>query len=133
MSILNRLRKTEDKKAAKGATAAKKADKKVAKLSTSSEKSAKAIANHTTLLRPVVTEKATVNGTYIFEVPLEITKNEVAKAVERLFGVKPLHVRTMRVEGKSVRAVHRMGKRKDWKKAIVRLPHGKTINVYEGV
>jgi large subunit ribosomal protein L23 len=129
MSILNRLRKTDEKKSA--AKSAKKAEKAVAKPTAKS--GAVPVMNQRTLVRPIVTEKATVNGTYIFEVSLDATKNEVAKAIERVYGEKVLHVRMMRVEGKSVRNNTGNGKRKDWKKAIVRLPKGKTINVYEGV
>jgi large subunit ribosomal protein L23 len=132
MSILSRLRKNDAK------AAAKKADTKAGKKSSASAAPMSASGavvniNQRTLLHPLVTEKATLSGTYQFEVPLSVNKVEVAKAIERLYGVKPLHVRMMRMEGKSVRGTYRTGKRKDWKKAIVRLPAGKTINVYEGV
>lgn len=123
MSILNRLRKTDQKASA---------EKTVGKKSAASSASTPFV-NPRTLLRPIVTEKATVNGTYIFAVSLDANKSEVAKAVERLYGEKPLHVRMMRVEGKTVRSSRGGGKRKDWKKAIVRLPKGKTITIHEGV
>lgn len=85
------------------------------------------------LLRPVITEKQTLSGVYAFEVAPTTNKSEIAKAVEVLFGVAPVSVRIINVIGKKVRAKKGEGQRKDWKKAIVRLPQGKTINVYEGM
>lgn len=129
MSILNRLRKTDEKKTAGTATktSEKKSETAVAKTASTGS------INNAVLLHPIVTEKATVNGTYMFEVPLSANKSEVSKAVERIYGEKPAHVRMMRVEGKTIRTNYGMGKRKDWKKAIVRLPKGKTITIHEGV
>lgn len=87
---------------------------------------------HRVLLRPVITEKATLSGTYIFEVHPSTNKSEVKKAIHEVYGVTPAHVRVINVSGKQVRWNSRSGKRSDWKKAIVRLPKGQTINVYEG-
>lgn len=84
------------------------------------------------LLRPIVTEKATLTGTYFFEVDPKTNKNEVKKAVESVYGVKPESVRIMNIRGKIVRMNYQQGKRKNWKKAVVKLPKGQTINVYEG-
>lgn len=85
------------------------------------------------LLRPVITEKQTLNGTYAFEVAPGATKSEVMKAVEAVFGEAPISVRIINVIGKTIRSRKGEGHRKDWKKAIVRLPKGKTINVYAGI
>lgn len=84
------------------------------------------------LVRPVVTEKATVTGTYIFEVRPNANKQEVAKAITQLYGVTPASVRVMNVRGKVVRWQQSYGKRKNWKKAIVRLKKGETMSVYQG-
>lgn len=88
------------------------------------------------LVRPMVTEKGTaLNGLdkYLFAVDIKTNKVEVAKAVETLYGVKPTSVNIINMEGKFKNYGHRQGQRKDWKKAIVTLPKGKTIDVYEGV
>lgn len=88
------------------------------------------------LVRPLVTEKGTdlnVLGKYLFEVSESANKIEVAKAVEALYGVKPVKVNIVNIEGKVKNYGRRQGKRKDWKKAVVSLPKGKTIDVYEGV
>ena len=99
--------------------------------------SATAIARANELMiKPLVTEKVTVlNGLskYAFEVSLKANKIEVAKAVEALYGIKPFKVNMINLEGKRKNYGHRKGKRSDWKKAIVTLPAGKTIDVYEGV
>lgn len=84
------------------------------------------------LRRPIITEKATLTGTYIFEVDTSATKNDVHQAIFATYGVMPHNVRMMNVQGKSVQWSGRLGRRVSWKKAIVRLPKGKTISVYEG-
>ena len=50
-----------------------------------------------------------------------------------MYGITPVSVNIQNVRGKRVRFGRVRGKRKDWKKAIVTLPEGKTINVYDGV
>ncbi len=84
------------------------------------------------LIRPVVTEKATTTGTYLFEVQPNANKQEVAKAIQQIYGVTPKSVRVMNVRGKVVRWQQSYGKRKNWKKAIVQLKKGETMNVYQG-
>lgn len=154
MSILDRLKKGKEAKQEaqeKAAVAAgmkpEKAEKKAAKAEKKGEKKAEkktATAAKKTvqvgktgdaykvLLEPIITEKATVTGTYLFAVATNATKPEIAKAVQQVYGVKPKSVRVMNVAGKSVRWNWREGQRKNWKKAIVRLNAGETINVYEG-
>ena len=88
------------------------------------------------LVKPLITEKAGFLGAenkYVFSVPKSINKVEVAKAVQEVYGIKPVSVNIMSKPGKNVRYGRTMGKKKDWKKAIVALPEGKTINIYEGV
>ncbi len=87
---------------------------------------------HRVLIQPIITEKATITGTYVFQVDANANKNEVKKAIHRVYGITPLHVRIINVKGKAVRWNYRSGQQKSWKKAIVRLPKGETINVYEG-
>ncbi len=89
------------------------------------------------LVKPLITEKASVQGTdenkYFFEVKKDANKIEIAKAINDVYGVKPVSVNIMRVGGKKVRRGRTFGKRKDWKKAIVTLKKGESIKVYEGV
>lgn len=88
------------------------------------------------LLRPIVSEKASkqqAHNQYFFQVALSANKIEVAKAVKDVYGIAPTSVNMVRVEGKIVRTGRVTGRRKDWKKAIVTLPAGKTISLYEGV
>ena len=88
------------------------------------------------LVKPIITEKGTGLATiakYLFAVELGANKIEVAKAIEELYGVKPEKVNIIRMEGKTKVRGRVIGKRKDWKKAVITLPAGKTINVYEGV
>lgn len=88
------------------------------------------------LVNPLITEKASMEGAsgkYTFEVAINSNKVEIAKAFEEVYGIKPSSVNSIKMEGKKVRHGKSQGKRKDWKKAIITLPKGKTINLYEGV
>ena len=84
------------------------------------------------ILGPVVSEKATLaadaNGQYVFRVVPDATKLEVGKAVETLFDVKVDCVQILNVKGKQKRLGQRVGKRKDWRKAYVRLQAGQNID-----
>ncbi len=84
----------------------------------------------------MVTEKATLlteKGQVVFKVSLEATKPEIKASVETLFGVKVLAVNTLVVKGKTKRFRNRPGQRSDWKKAIVRLAEGQTIDLTTGL
>ena len=85
---------------------------------------------------PFVSEKAAdaeQKGVYTFVVSVDADKESIKSAVESIYGVRPDSVRTMNMEGKSVRFGLRRGRRKSWKKAIVTLPKGKSISIHEGV
>ncbi len=87
------------------------------------------------LIKPIVTEKSTAlmeEGKYTFQVPLNVTKIEIRQAVEQVFNVKVQAVNTMRYEGKMKRLGRTQGRRSDWKKAIVTLRPGETIELFEG-
>ncbi len=89
-----------------------------------------------TILRPLVTEKAAViahAGQYSFEVAIDANRIAVSKTIKAMYGVMPESVNIQRVRGKVVRFGRSVGQRASWKKAIVTLPKGKTIDVYEGV
>jgi len=87
--------------------------------------------------RARITEKATAlrekqNG-YLFEVARDANKIEVKKAVEAIFNVKVTSVRTLRVHGKPKKVGRHAGHRPDWKKAVVTLKKGETIELFEQV
>lgn len=86
------------------------------------------------LMHPLVTEKTAVlagSGKYVFVVNPHATKIEVKKAVLALYGTMPESVAIVNREGKRVRFGRFLGQRKDWKKAIVTMPEGKTLPIYE--
>jgi large subunit ribosomal protein L23 len=89
-----------------------------------------------TILSPLVTEKATAlseKNQVVFKVTLDATKPEIKAAVEGLFGVKVLAVNTLIVKGKTKRFRGREGQRSDWKKAMVRLAEGQSIDLTTGL
>lgn len=89
-----------------------------------------------TILSPLVTEKATLNterGQVTFKVAIDSTKPQIKAAVEGLFGVKVLGVNTLVVKGKAKRFRNRPGQRSDWKKAMVRLAEGQSIDLTTGL
>jgi len=88
------------------------------------------------LSRPHVSEKAARLGaqnTYVFDVALTAEKIAIKKAVEALYNVKVIAVRTVRGIGKPVRRGRRASARADWKKALVTLAPGQKMDLYEGV
>lgn len=88
------------------------------------------------ILAPVITEKATLAGEHgqvVFKVATDATKPEIKSAVEKIFDVKVKAVNTMVVKGKTKRFRGRMGIRSDWKKAVVSLEEGHSIDVGAGI
>ena len=85
------------------------------------------------IVRPVITERATVmrdkNNKYLFEVATQANKMEVKAAIEELFKVKVESVNTMNVLGKFRRIRGKLGKKSDWKKALVTLKEGNKIDI----
>jgi large subunit ribosomal protein L23 len=81
----------------------------------------------------VVTEKTTMGADlnqYVFEVSLESNKHHIRDAVEALFDVRVTKVRTAVMAGKRKRFGRHLGKRSNWKKAIVTLRDGDSIEIY---
>jgi large subunit ribosomal protein L23 len=88
------------------------------------------------LIKPLITEKAAnlgINNQYIFIVNVDSNKVEIKKAIKQVYGVKATNVNIINNEGKIVRRGRYTGKRKDFKKAIVTIEKGKSLNIYEGV
>ena len=85
---------------------------------------------------PMVTEKSTLGSEHnqvTFRVPLTATKPEIKQAVELLFKVKVTAVNTLRQKGKTKRFRGKLGKRSDFKKAMITLAEGANIDVTTGV
>ena len=88
------------------------------------------------LLSPVITEKSTLGSEHnqvTFRVPLTATKPEIKAAVEGLFEVKVKAVNTIRQDGKVKRVRGQIGRRSDYKKAVVSLEEGHSIDVTTGL
>lgn len=88
------------------------------------------------LLRPIISEKGTTlaeQNTYLFRVAPSSSKPEIARAVYHVYGIKPVNIRVMNVLGKKRRSGRSQGRTQDWKKAVVVLPAGQKIQIYEGV
>jgi large subunit ribosomal protein L23 len=87
--------------------------------------------------RPILTEKNTrlmeQQNQYTFEVARDANKIQVREAVELIFGVSVLKVRTSIVPGKPRRRGRVMGSSKPWKKAVVTLAPGDRIDIFEGI
>lgn len=87
------------------------------------------------LIRPIVTEQSTVlqeRGKYVFQVQKSANKADVKAAVEMAFEVTVLDVNTMVIKGKTKRFGPRPVRRPNWKKAVVTLQAGDTIQLFEG-
>ena len=92
---------------------------------------------HDVILRPLVTEKSTVARELANVVTLAVdpraNKHQIRSAVETLFSVDVLDVRTMRMHRKKRRVGKYQGRKPEWKKAIVTLAEGQSIEFFEGV
>jgi large subunit ribosomal protein L23 len=92
---------------------------------------------HDVIQQPLVTEKSNIAreeaNIATFRVDPNASKHDIRRAVETLFEVKVAKVRTMQQPGKKKRVGKHIGRRPAWKKAIVELAEGQTIEFFEGV
>ncbi len=92
---------------------------------------------HKVIVRPLITEKTSAgqmnDNQYTFEVACDANKHEIKMAVERLFSVHVRQVHTAQQRGKWRRRGVHVGKRPNWKKAVVTVAEGETIGVFEGL
>jgi len=88
------------------------------------------------VVRPIVTEKSSAafqeRGEYTFQVHPDASKPQIRVAIESLFGVKVTDVWTSNLRGKEKRMGQTVGRRPNWKKAIVKLREGDSIAIFEG-
>ncbi len=91
---------------------------------------------HDLIIKPLITEKTTIQkevaNQISFEVDRRTNRIEIKRSIENLFDVKIAKVRTMQMKGKTKRRGRFVGKRRDWKKAIVTLMPGERIDFFEG-
>ena len=91
---------------------------------------------HQIVVRPIVTEKSSAayqdRGEYTFEVHVDASKPQIKRAIEELFGVHVTGVWTAQQRGRPRRMGRTVGRRPNWKKAIVTLRAGDTIDIFEG-
>ena len=88
------------------------------------------------ILKPVVTEKSTIlseNNQIVFLVKIDSNKINIKKSIELIYGVKVNSVNIIRVKGKTKVFKGKVGKRSDYKKAIISLPKGQSIDLSLGV
>lgn len=92
---------------------------------------------HDVIRKPLVTEKSNIGreeqNLVTFAVDPRANKHEIRQAVEQLFAVKVVDVRTMRMPRKTRRVGRFAGRKTAWKKAIVKLAEGQAIEFFEGV
>ncbi len=92
---------------------------------------------YSVIKKPVVTEKSTIareeENKYLFEVDRKATKIEIRNAVEKIFKVSVVDVHTINMSGKRKRMGRIIGRRRNWKKAVITLAPGSSIEVHEGV
>jgi len=89
----------------------------------------------TVIIRPVISEKSyalLAANKYTFRVHDDAHKTQIRQAVEEIFGVRVLDVRTARVNSKPKRRGWTTGKTRSWKKAVVQLHHDDHIELFEG-
>jgi len=93
--------------------------------------------DHDIIKRPLLTEKTNIQKELYHQVTFEVDRRvnsvQIKRAIENVFNVRVAGVRTMQVKGKVKRRGRILGKRKDWKKAIVKLMPGERIDFFEGV
>jgi large subunit ribosomal protein L23 len=88
------------------------------------------------IIRPVVSEKSYVLATadrYTFRVHADAHKTQIKQAVEQLFDVDVVEVRTLSVKSKPKRRGYTSGRTRAWKKAIVQVRSGQSIPIFQGL
>jgi large subunit ribosomal protein L23 len=91
---------------------------------------------HDIIRRPIITEKTTIQkdefNQFSFEVARKANRTEIKRSIEDVFNVRVATVRTMQIRGKLKRRGRILGRRRNWKKAVVTLMPGERIEFFEG-
>jgi large subunit ribosomal protein L23 len=145
MGIIDSIKKRTPKTAENNAASADVSEVKEAKPKKSQKKAALSTATgkvalhgtaHKVLIAPIVSEKSTHQEalhSYTFLVEKDANKIEIKKAIEEVYGVKALKVRTILVDGKTTRFGRKIGRRSTYKKAIVTTAKDQRLAIHEGV
>ncbi|MFH1088842.1 MAG: 50S ribosomal protein L23 [Candidatus Uhrbacteria bacterium] len=152
MGFLDRFKKQKEQEVEKTASSSVVAENKVEekpktkkvvkKVEDKKEKVVKSVKNvvpealSDILVCPLVTEKSATLasvGQYVFEINPRANRLQVAQAFKAVYGIAPVKVQIQNIRREPVRFGRFHGKQKSWKKAIVCLAKGKTINVHEGI
>src|SRR3989338_1214787 len=125
MGILNRVKKTKKETASKDLV-----DKEI--LADEKKSSSDPVSSSfvDVIIKPLLSEKTAVlasTNQYVFLVRKEANRIQVSSAIKQTYGMQPVSVNILNVNGKKLRFGGRKGKRSDWKKAIVTIPAGQTI------
>lgn len=150
MSIFDRFKKAKEQEVSSKGSAIKAAPvvdaaseevkedakpKAKAKKAVATGKTASTFATRT-ILKPIVTEKTarlSDSNTMVFRVPRSASRIQVAQAIKELYGVRPVRVNILNVRGKNVHFGRTRGVQQDVKKAMVKLPEGTRLDIFEGV
>jgi len=91
---------------------------------------------HDIIRRPLITEKTTIQKDEFNQVSFEVARKanriEIKRSIEAVFNVRVATVRTMQIRGKLKRRGRILGRRRSWKKAVVKLMPGERIEFFEG-
>lgn len=137
MGILNKItgKETEETTEKKTAVASRK-KKEETVVEASKAKTTKSDFASRILVRPIVSEKSThaeADKKYSFYVTMDATKIDVKRAIKEVYGILPLKVNMIVGEGKAKRFGRMMGRRNDYKKAVVTIAKDKNLDIHEGV
>ncbi len=83
------------------------------------------------LIQPLITEKATAAGIYLFKVVPTASKSEIRKEFRAKYGKDPRKVNVLNVMGKTKMRGRIVGKRSNWKKAMIYLAKGETVDLFQ--
>lgn len=145
MGIIDSIKKRNTKTSATNTASVEVSDEKVVKpkkatkkavVSSSTGKVALHGTAHRVLIAPIVSEKSTnkeASHVYTFLVEKDANKIEIKKAIEEVYGVKALKVRTILVDGKITHFGRKIGRRSTYKKAIVTTAKDQRLAIHEGV
>ena len=138
MALLKKKKKEQKVKTEEKASVKPKVQKKVAKKSAPKKKEKRGISKKalTVMVRPLVTEKTaqlSENNVMVFEVSKDANRVEIKNAFNELYGIVPVRVNVLNMRGKRTSFGRTAGKRKDWKKAIITLPKGVNLDIFEGI
>jgi len=136
MALLKKKKKEQEVVSEDKTSEKPKAQKKTVKKTVIKKKRGISKKALTVLMRPLVTEKTAQmsdQNVMVFEVARGSNRIEIKNAFNELYGIVPVRVNVMNMRGKRVAFGRTGGKRKDWKKAIIALPKGVNLDIFEGI